>query len=175
MPFQDIQSESIIGIPDLISSAPMLSGGNGFFALVTFKKSSKTVKYTRTFNKIDSYFSYVGGLVGTIIGLIFIMGPYTEKSYEISLAKKTMVDNDREEIPSQSFNIGYFFLMYVKRFLNSIKIEPDWPKVQKFTEVSNEATSQLDVTYIIRKLMFMDASISKLMEKHEIEVLCMRE
>ena len=49
--------------------------------------------YKRGFNKIDTYFSYVGGLVGTIIGLIFIMGPYTEKTYEISLAKKVLLDN----------------------------------------------------------------------------------
>jgi hypothetical protein len=38
----------------------------------------------------------VGGLVGTIIGLIFIMGPYTERAYEISLARKVMLDNDEK-------------------------------------------------------------------------------
>ena len=30
---------------------------------------------------------------------------------------------------------------------------------------------QIDITYIVRKLMFMDAVISKLLEKHEIEAL----
>ena len=63
------------------------------YAEIVLKKSSTKDKYSRGFNKIDAYFSYVGGLVGTIIGLIFIMGPYTEKTYEISLAKKVMVDN----------------------------------------------------------------------------------
>ena len=60
-----------------------------------FRKSPATVTYTRSFNKIDAYFSYVGGLVGTILGLIFIMEFYTEKAYEISLAKKVMTDNDK--------------------------------------------------------------------------------
>lgn len=34
---------------------------------------------------------------------------------------------------------------------------------------------QIDITYIVRKMMFLDAAISKIMEKHEIEALCMRE
>ena len=45
------------------------------FAQIYFKKSSKLVTYSRDFNKFDDYFSYVGGLLGTIIGLFFIMGP----------------------------------------------------------------------------------------------------
>ena len=32
---------------------------------------------------------------------------------------------------------------------------------------------QLDVTYIMRKLIFFDAVISKLLEPHEIEALCL--
>ena len=70
--------------------------------------------------------------MGTIIGLIFIMGPYTEKAYELSLAKKVMIDNDKEEIPSQSFSVFYFLMMFVKKFLELIKVNPDWPKIQKF-------------------------------------------
>jgi hypothetical protein len=34
---------------------------------------------------------------------------------------------------------------------------------------------QVDITYIVRKMMFLDAAISKLMEKHEMEALCLRE
>ena len=110
----------------------------------------------------------MGGLVGTIIGLIFIMGPYTEKTYEVSLAKKVMLDNDRGEISSKSYNIGYFLLSYVKSFLDLIGVNPDWPKVQGYVDASDEVTNQIDVTYIVRKLMFIDAAVSKLMEKHEL-------
>ena len=34
---------------------------------------------------------------------------------------------------------------------------------------------QLDVIYIMRKLMFLDAAMTKLLEQHEIEALCVRE
>ena len=34
---------------------------------------------------------------------------------------------------------------------------------------------QLDVSYILRKLVFLDSAISKLMEKHELEALYIRD
>ena len=132
-------------------------------AEIIFKKSTVSVKYTRRFNKVDYFFSYIGGLVGTLIGLILFMGPYTEKAYELSLAKKVMVDNDREEIASSSFNIFYFALTYIKSFLNWMNVNPDWPKVEKYMEASDELTMQIDITYIVKKLIFIDAAMTKLL------------
>ena len=91
------------------------------------------------------------------------MGPYTEKAYELSLAKKVMVDNDREEIASSSFNIFYFTLTYVKSFLDWINVNTNWPKVEKYMEASDELTMQIDITYMVKKLIFLDASMTKLL------------
>lgn len=63
-------------------------------AEVRFMKSTSTITHSRSFNKIDTYFSYVGGLIGTIIGLIFIMSKYNETAYEISLAHNTFKYNE---------------------------------------------------------------------------------
>ena len=71
--------------------------------------------------------------------------------------------------------MGYFFLTYLKRFLDFIRVKPNWPKVQKFLKVGVEVRNQIDVTYIVRKMMFIDAVLAKLMEKHELEAICMRE
>ena len=90
--------------------------------------------YERSFNKIDAYFSYVGGLVGTIIGLIFIMEFYTEKAYEVSLSRKIMLDNDKKEISSRSFNILYYFSMTFQKILNFFNYQPDWPSTKTYTE-----------------------------------------
>ena len=95
-------------------------------------KSSKVMKYERSFNKVDAYLSYIGGLVGTIITLVFFMGKYTEKAYEVSLCKKVLVDNDNKTIPSRSFNIFYFFLYYTKFVLNLLGFHPNWSTVQQF-------------------------------------------
>ncbi len=63
-------------------------------AEVRFMKSTSSTTHSRSFNKIDTYFSYVGGLIGTIIGLIFIMSKYNETAYEISLAHNTFKYNE---------------------------------------------------------------------------------
>ena len=130
LPFKSIETEYVTSISRQIVASPYIKTSSLPMAEVTFRKSSQKVTYSRNFNKVDTYLSYVGGLVGTIIGLIFIMGPYTEKSYEISFAKKVMSDNAKEEIPSQSFNILYFFLMYVKQLLAFCNCDPDWPRVR---------------------------------------------
>ena len=43
-----------------------------------------------------------------------------------------MLDNDKQEVQSSSFNIFYFLLSYIKQFLNYLNCSPDWPSVQKY-------------------------------------------
>jgi hypothetical protein len=64
--------------------------------------------------------------------------------------------------------------MLLKAVLNYFKRSPDWKSTQKYLEASKEMSLQLDVTYIMRKLLFLDAAISAIMEKHEVDALYMR-
>ena len=86
-----------------------------------------------------------------------------------------MLANDGKEISSRSYHLGFFLLSYLKAFLDLLGLNPDWPRVQAYDEACDEVTGQLDVTYILRKLIFIDAAVAKLMERHELETLCMRE
>lgn len=52
------------------------------------------VTYDRSFNKIDNYFSYVGGLIGTILGVMIVMNSYSEKAYGISIASQLFHTDD---------------------------------------------------------------------------------
>ena len=79
-----------------------------------------------------------------------------------------MLDNNQEEISSSSFNLFYYFSMMLKGIFSKCKYEPDWPKTNTYNECCEEMSMQLDVTYIIRKLMFFDAALSKLLEKEEL-------
>lgn len=122
-------------------------------------KSSTIKTYKRSFNKVDSYLSYVGGLVGTVISLIFIMNFYTEKAYEVSIARKVLLDNNREEIISGSFNIFYYLAMNIKGIFKKCRFEPKWPRTDTYHECSKEMSMQLDTTYIVKKLMFFDDAL----------------
>lgn len=50
--------------------------GDNYASFCLYKSSSSTT-YQRSFNKIDTFFSYVGGLVGAIIGTMLIVQKYT--------------------------------------------------------------------------------------------------
>ena len=76
MPYKDLKTESVTRITKPFHKDYVLTEGMPYSSII-FKKSSNVVKYTRSFNKVDSYLSYVGGLVGTIITLVFFMGKYT--------------------------------------------------------------------------------------------------
>lgn len=51
-------------------------------------KSTLQTVYSRSFNKLDQFFSYVGGLVGTILGLMLFMGNFTSIAFELDLSQK---------------------------------------------------------------------------------------
>ena len=75
----------------MLERYPFVPAGQ-LMAQFTLFKSPKNVKFERKYNTFDEYLSYVGGLIGTIIGFMFIMGKYSEKAYEISLAHKIFRD-----------------------------------------------------------------------------------
>lgn len=76
-PVVQIEEENVVRIPETFTCGYFLPSANQYLASLTFRKSPTTSTFSRSFNKMDAYFSYVGGLVGTILGLIFIVGFYT--------------------------------------------------------------------------------------------------
>jgi hypothetical protein len=67
------------------------------YASVVFDRSSLQTTYSRSFNKVDSYFSYVGGLVGTVLLLFFIMSSYSDMSFSIDLANELFQITEKED------------------------------------------------------------------------------
>ena len=56
-----------------------------------------------------------------------------------------------------------------------MKIDLDWPQTQEYIDSSEEACIQIDMAYLVKKLMFLEAAVSKLMDRNEIQALWMRE
>ena len=94
LPWGDKKMENFTRITDPFITSNFLVSSQGKYADIHLLKSSVSTLYQRHFNKVDTYFSYVGGLVGTFIALFFVMSFYTEKAFEISIAKKLLLDND---------------------------------------------------------------------------------
>ena len=78
-------------------------GTSNVYAQVSFSKSSRSTSYTRSFDKIDTLFSYIGGLFGSALGAFFLLKSYSEKAFLMDLASKILV-NENEEISLKHFN-----------------------------------------------------------------------
>ena len=91
------------------------------------------------------------------------------------MANKLFKDDDKNEVRSGSFNVGYFLLMKIRGFLELCDCDPGWKSTQGYVDACEEVGMQLDVVYLLKKLMFFDVAISKLMEQHEIQALYLRD
>ena len=85
LPFTNTVVETGSYIPKLLEHYSVPVSGDIYVA-INFQKSPDMATYTRTFQKIDDFLSYVGGLVGIIFGFIFILNSYSELCFELSLA-----------------------------------------------------------------------------------------
>ncbi len=52
-----------------------------------FFKSTSSRSYTRSFEKLDNVFSYIGGLFGIILIAFFSVVEYNTFKYELTLAR----------------------------------------------------------------------------------------
>ena len=79
MPWTSDHQENITRITDPFINSQFLasSAPQSLLAEVTFMKSAKSDKFSRDFYKVDAFFSYVGGLMGTLIFIFFILKFYS--------------------------------------------------------------------------------------------------
>lgn len=122
LPFSEQVVDKLVVMPDIfqIGSVPVSANT---YVNIDFVKSGTFTVSSRSFNKIDAYFSYVGGLVGTIISLIFILNTFSERSFEISIASHLFVSPDAESIPAKKYNFFYYLATVLKDFLSFFKIK----------------------------------------------------
>lgn len=67
----------------------MMVNGNTYVS-ISFSKSNRNTVYTRAFNKIDDFFSYIGGLIGSALAAFFILKSYSEKAFLMDLASNIL-------------------------------------------------------------------------------------
>ena len=87
---------------------------------INLTKDPLKIVYTRNFNKVDTYFSYVGGLIGTILGFIFILNAFAEMAYGVSIASQFFRHKDGEGISSRDFHIGYLISVTLYKVCESL-------------------------------------------------------
>jgi hypothetical protein len=87
-----------------------------------------TTTYTRSFNKLDDYLSYIGGLIGSALVIFFVLNTYSERCYLIDIASN-ILENYDSQISLKKFNFIDNIGIMVKNVLETIKIDVNWTKI----------------------------------------------
>ena len=118
---------------------------------------------------MDQFFAYVGGLIGSVVGVIFIVHVYNELCYYMSLGHKVMVDNEGREI-DQHFNFLNFLQYMVYSVVSICGCCKDWTAMQTVDSTTKEVKRQLDVGLLIKRIIFLEKCVTQLMGHSPQEV-----
>lgn len=78
---------------------------NRIYAFVVFSKYPETYYFKRNFTKIDTIFSYVGGLMASLLPLFFFIRFYSRASYLVALAERVFnLNHHNRLIQSKDFS-----------------------------------------------------------------------
>ena len=75
-------------------------------------KSGIKTTYKRSFTKIDRWFAYVGGLIGTTLGFMIFMNKFVLMAFELDIASKFFKYRN-EEVDFSNFNVFTFILFWI--------------------------------------------------------------
>lgn len=112
-------------------------------------KSSKSTNYARSFNKLDAFFSYVGGLVGTILGLMFIVASFTSMAYELELAERICRFSEDKMNDFGCFSLLSYCAFVVYKIGKLCGLGKSYTTMLQADECSEEVSKQLDVQLML--------------------------
>lgn len=64
---------------------PYTAAQGGSVARIFFSKSENSLTFNRQVQKISAVLSYIGGLIGAITALLFLIKLYTDTSLEVAI------------------------------------------------------------------------------------------
>ena len=115
--------------------------------------------FERTYNKLDNFFSYIGGLFGAIMTGMLIMKSFTESAYELSIASRLYSSPSGGSLDIKSYNMLTHIVCKVYGWLTKFNIHPNWPQIKLYDDCMEEAVKQLDVRLLMQRLTFMERAL----------------
>ena len=124
---------------------------NEYFKLF-LRKAANSIEIARNFQKLDQTLSYIGGLFGTIVLLLFFLTLYSKYSYELDIGDRIFKENNNGSFGSENFNfivfLGYLFFILLTKF----GIVLNWKSMKKFHRCRSECEKQLNIDLLFKKI-----------------------
>ena len=112
---------------------------------------------------MDEFFSYVGGLIGTILGLMLFMGNFSLMSFELDVAQKFFRFGEDERADFSSFNIFSYFAYLLYKAGDFCGWCGEWKDMRRKVECKEEMLKQLDVKLFLQRFSFLERAVEHLL------------
>ena len=86
LPFEAITTDSINILSSIPSLYPYKVTPSQAFARFYLAKDQASITYTRAVQKVSAVLSFIGGIIGAVLGLLIILNAYTSFSFELAVA-----------------------------------------------------------------------------------------
>ena len=98
--------------------------------------------------------SYVGGLFSLIfVAIAFFIGSYSEYKYELSVAESLFLMDERgDKVRDRDFGFFSFLKYALYDWMDSLGCKVSWHEMERIHRAREEATEQMDVRYLIKKI-----------------------
>jgi len=143
---------------------------SGFYAQFFFSKGSNSLVYSRQVQKISTVISYIGGMVGAITALMFLVKSYTDFSFESSVSFelfRSIVDDKFKK----SFHLFDFYRYYLNKVKSALNYNIKYTNGQRICDERDEVVNQLDIGQILKRLIFLEKCLTYLFEPHQLNGL----
>ena len=80
-PFQEMKTDIVTLINLNPSLHPFKVTNSQPYAIYYLRKDQASITYTRQVQKVSESFSFMGGIIGAILGLLFTLNAYTSFSF----------------------------------------------------------------------------------------------
>jgi hypothetical protein len=122
---------------------------------------------------LDNVFSYIGGLFGTVLIFFFLVSSYNTYKFEVNLAgylyrAERAAEEGRVE---KEYNFLYFLGQGVLTLLRGVGCRPQWARLGQYYRTREEMLKQLDVLFLIKRLNFLEKSLTFLFTPPQLKAL----
>ena len=81
LPFENIKTDKVTQLNMNTVLYPFKVTNSQPYAVYILRKDQASITYTRQVQKISEVLSFIGGIIGAILGLLFILNSYTSFSF----------------------------------------------------------------------------------------------
>ena len=129
----------------------------------------------RSFRKADDTLSYIGGLFSAILGVLVIMTLFNEFSYELEIAKNLYYYEKNQPLDSDGFHFFAYLGYLIYNLFEKVGIDLPWKKMRTYHHSLVEVRKQMDVRFVMKKILYAERVSNALLDTHKKEILYLQE